>query len=434
MTLFCLRSHVRRTAAFMVASSIGFAAYAQDTTISFRFNDPNADGVLAAISEYEKMNPGVKIDFQRLTWGEARQQYLREYAVGGGPDVVHIAFVWPKGLGQAGALLPLNEMIEKKGLHSGIKDFVAHDLALDGDTQYAVPWTTDTWSMIYRTDLLKEAGITETPKTWEDLLNASRKIKEKTGKVGFGIPLGSASTNTVWFLANFFWWSNGVGLVVEDGKGGYKVGVSAEDIAKAMTYYKTYLDEDLVPEGYLALSSWFDPVLIEGLSNGDVAMGIMPPPNLRSIVASYKEKNPDAGKKLPFTTGPSMTGSFKPQTHLGGKMLGINPNTKNPEAAYDFLSFMTSKSTMSNHYTGELPAQYSLLKTIDVEPWMQGTIDQLSTNARVWGPYIEGPIPFTTMWNSVGREFGSAFVGEKSIDEAAADLLKTLETELAKKK
>ena len=41
-------------------------AHAQDKTLSFRFNDPEAAGVEAAIAEYEAANPGVKIDFQRL--------------------------------------------------------------------------------------------------------------------------------------------------------------------------------------------------------------------------------------------------------------------------------------------------------------------------------------------------------------------------------
>lgn len=407
-------------------------AFAQDKVISFRFNDPDTTGVEAAIAEYEKMNPGIEIDFQQLSWGEARQQYLREFAVGGGPDVVHIAFVWPKDLGRSGALLPLNDLINAKGLHAGIDDFVAHDLALDDGTQYAVPWSTDTWGMVYRTDILEEAGITELPTTWVELLDASRQIKEKTGKIGFATPLGSASTNTIWFLANFYWWSNNVGLIVEDGSGGYKVGVTASDIAEAMTYYKTYLEEELVPAGYLGLSSWFDPVIIEGLADGEIAIGIMPPPNSRAAVASYVSKNPDAGDDLPFTTGKSMSGSFKPQTHLGGKMLGINPNSKDPEAAFDFLSFMTGKLTMGEYYTNELPAQYSLLKEIKFEPWLQGNIDQLSENARVWGPYADGPVAIPTMWNAVGREFGSAFVGEKSIEEAAADLLATMEAELAK--
>ena len=89
---------------------------------------------------------------------------------------------------------------------------------------------------------------------------------------------------------------------------------------------------------------------------------------------------------------------------------------------------------MSESYNNELPAQYELLKTVEVEPWMSGTIDQLSENARVWGAYAEGPLDIPTMWNAVGREFGSAFVEEKSIEEAAADLLETLEDELAKAK
>ena len=427
------RRVLNRAGGSLIALALATPAFAQDKTLSFRFNDPDASGVEAAIAAYEAANPDVKIDFQRLTWGEARQQYLREFAVGGGPDVVHIAFVWPKDLGRSGALLPLNDLIDKNGLHAGITDFVANDLALDDGVYYAVPWTTDTWSMIYNTGVLEEAGVAELPKTWDDMLSLSRTIKETTGKVGFAMPLGSASTNTIWFLANSYWWSNEVGLIVEDGNGGYKIGVTEAEIAEAMTYFKTYLDEGLVPESYLALSSWFDPVIIESISNGSAAAGVMPPPNLRSVVASYMERNPDATHEtVPFQTAKTMTGSFKPQTHLGGKMLGINPNASDPELAFDFLSFMTSSQTMSESYNNELPAQYELLKTVEVEPWMSGTIDQLSENARVWGAYAEGPLAIPTMWNAVGREFGSAFVEEKTIEEAAADLLETLEDELAK--
>ena len=167
--------------------------------------------------------------------------------------------------------------------------------------------------MIYNTDVLEEAGITELPTTWDEMLDFSRTIKEKTGKVGFATPLGSASTNTIWFLANYYWWSNGTGLVVEDGSGGYKIGITEAQIAEAMTYYKTYLDEGLVPESYLGLSSWFDPVIIESLADGSAAAGVMPPPNLRAVVASYKERNPGAtDETVPFQTAKTMTGSFKP--------------------------------------------------------------------------------------------------------------------------
>jgi len=76
----------------------------------------------------------------------------------------------------------------------GSGDYIAMDLATGRDGHvYAVPWTVDCWTMVYRTDLLQQAGITTFPKTWEELRAASLKIHQVTGKTGFGFPAGSAA-------------------------------------------------------------------------------------------------------------------------------------------------------------------------------------------------------------------------------------------------
>ena len=419
-------------AAVCIATTAGMhQAYAEDVTISLRFCDPDAEGVKLALQHFEQAHPGVHVELLRLTWGEALQQYLREYATGEGPDVLHLGGVWPHTMGLQGSLLPLDDFVKKTGLHEGPDDFLMRDLASADGKLYAVPWTADTWSMIYRTDIFEQVGIKTLPKTWDELLEASRVIHAKTGKTGFGLPMGSASTNTIWLLANYYWWSNGVSLIDSDGQGGFKIGVTADDIAKAMRYYKTYLDEGLMPEGFLSLNSWFDPVIIDGLANGNIAAGVMPPPNLRSVIAAYREKHPDG--PLPFATAATPSGSFKPQSHLGGKMLGINPNTKHPDLAWDLVNFLTSEQVLTKDYTNEWPAQYSLLKKVSVEPWLQGTMTQLQNYARSWGAYNESPIPIPSMWNETGRAFGAAFVGQKSVDEAAADFLQFLKNGLNKK-
>ena len=93
--------------------------------------------------------------------------------------------------------------------------------------------------MVYRSDLLKEAGVDKLPQTWAELKAASAAVK-KTGKPGFGFPAGSSSSGAIWFLANYHWWSNGKALVVQKDDGTYALGRDAEDIADAMTYFKSF--------------------------------------------------------------------------------------------------------------------------------------------------------------------------------------------------
>lgn len=402
-------------------------AFAADIELAFRFNDPEAEEMRAALDAFERENPGVGVELQTIAWGESRQQFLREAAVGEGPDVVHIAFVWPRDMGAAGALLPLNDFLDSQPIQGGFDDFIATELSMGPDGNiYGVPWTTDTWAMVYRTDVLEAAGIAEIPRTWEALRDASRAIHEKTGKVGFGFPGGSGPSNTIWFLANYYWWSNGSALVIGDGDG-FRTGITVEQIAEAMAYYDSFFKEGHNPESMLGVTAWFDPAILEGMTNGEQGIAIMPPQQFKQILASYRERNP--GEEPPFVTATTPGGPEGPKTHLGGRMLGINANTEHPEIAWKLVEFMTRGDVLTRYYENQFPAQKTLLKSIEFGPALGGFAEQL-TLARSWGAYSDGPAQIGRMWNAAGRAFGSAFIGERSYEEAAAELLESVEEQL----
>jgi len=69
-------------AAAAFACLVAGGAMAADTTITFRFNDPEAPQMCQALDVFEQHNAGIKVDMQRVTWADAQQQYLREAAVG----------------------------------------------------------------------------------------------------------------------------------------------------------------------------------------------------------------------------------------------------------------------------------------------------------------------------------------------------------------
>jgi multiple sugar transport system substrate-binding protein len=147
----------RLGAALLLATAMlgaASAAKADPVTITFRFNDTEAE-VRGAINEFEKQNPDIKVDLQLIGWSDASNQFLREAAIGEGPDVAHVAQVWVKQFGQAGAVLPLDDFLKNDPPPNGFTDFVAQDLATGTDGHvYGLPWTTDTWALVYRTDLL----------------------------------------------------------------------------------------------------------------------------------------------------------------------------------------------------------------------------------------------------------------------------------------
>ncbi|HEX2556088.1 MAG TPA: extracellular solute-binding protein [Microvirga sp.] len=405
-------------------------ALAQPVTVTFRFNDAEAE-VRGALNDFQAKNPDIKVELQRISWADARGQFLREAAVGEGPDVVHSAQVWVTEMGNAGALLPLDNFLKSSPPPNGFDDFVAQDLARGKSGQvFGLPWTTDTWAMVYRTDLLKEAGIDKLPMTWPDLRQASAEVRKKTGKAGFGFPAGSSSSGAIWFLANFHWWSNGKALVVQRDNGSYAVGLTADDIADTMKYYKSFIDEGDNPKSNLAASDAHDPAIVRAMVTGEQAMAAMPPNTYKQVLQAYADANP--GKPLPFASSPFPKGTEASRSMIGGRMLVINANTKHPEAAWKLAKYLASENVFANHYRTQFPAQKSLLQKVDFGPELKGFAEQLQT-ARTWGPYASGPIPIGTMWNAVGRAFGTALSGQQTPENASKALLQTIQKLMASK-
>ena len=127
--------------------------------------------------------------------------------------MAQLAFVWPRSFGGAGALLPLDDLIDATaGLGvEGWDDFFARDLAVGADGKiYGVPWTTDTFALIYNKDLLAAAGVDEFP---TELGRPARgepgrsTSKHRQGRLGLpGRQLRHADDLV---LPELYWWSKG---------------------------------------------------------------------------------------------------------------------------------------------------------------------------------------------------------------------------------
>lgn len=397
-------------------ASTALGAWA-DVELSFRFNDSEREEMRAALDEFEAANPGITVELQTIAWKDSRDQFLRESAVGQGPDVVHIAFVWTQEMAEAGAVMPIEDLTQYGAFANGFDDFIATDLTMYEGKAYGVPWSADTWAMVYRTDVLAEAGITDMPTTWDELRDASRTIKDKTGKTGFAFP----AANQVWFPVNYYMWSNGSEFISADGSGGFKVGASRDQIVDAMRYFKSYIDEGLASKAILTIDQPHDPALMQALLDGTQGMAMMPTNTYRQLLAAFEETHP--GEEIPFNSGEMMSGTSGPKTHLGGRTLVVNSNTEHPEEAWKLLQFLTSASLFENYYSNQFPAQKSMLAEIEYRPEELGFANQLANNTRTWGAYAASGVGVGPLWNLTARAFGAALSGQTPEEEAADELI-----------
>ncbi len=134
------------------------------------------------ISEFEKENPHIKIDYKKQDPNDYRERLTVRTQNGTGPDIFRFHNTWYPML--KGVLLPLpKETIEKDEFEDNYYDVAKSDLIKNG-TIYAVPLETDTLSLYINTQLFDQesaaTGTTvSTPKTWQEFIDASTRLTKR---------------------------------------------------------------------------------------------------------------------------------------------------------------------------------------------------------------------------------------------------------------
>lgn len=143
-----------------------------------------------AVEAFEKENPDIHVEIMYESWAGWIQTYPTYFEADTQPDVI---FWWDNKLHDSSAnshlvdLSPyLSDELVKK-IPEGVWNLVDPG---DMDGLYYVPSSVDTFVLYYNKDVFKEAGLDPEapPTTWDELLNAAKTIKEKTGKPGVGVP------------------------------------------------------------------------------------------------------------------------------------------------------------------------------------------------------------------------------------------------------
>jgi multiple sugar transport system substrate-binding protein len=333
-----MKNFCRGLTAAAFATLFGLPALAADpVTIHFwvAWDPQQADAIAAKkeIDAYEQSHPGVKIDMQNITYDALHNKVLTALAGGDAPDLSWGVPEWLGELNKMGALRDLSEEAKAWPDRGAIYPNVIDALTIDGHL-LAMPHYLGIRALLVHQDLLKAAGITEPPKTWDELISVAQTIKQKTGKFGFGIAgTGVRSPQELMmYLAQ-----NGLTIADRQPDGKYR-NTWAEDkdkLAKAtevFAFYKSLLDKGAInPDG----ASWGYEEEDTNFSLGQYAMVID-----GAWMDSRAQQNPETMKDVAIVAPP-----YKAQA---ATFFEINPfyvykAGKHPKETWDFVAFMNGK-------------------------------------------------------------------------------------------
>jgi multiple sugar transport system substrate-binding protein len=350
--------------------------------------------------QFEAENPGTTVKVTAVPVASAHDKILTSVAGNQAPDVAMVGTTWMGELARTQTLEEAPASIDQSQFFKGAADTVK----VDGKT-YGVPWYVETRLLYYRTGIAKKAGVTEAPKTWDELKTAARAM-QKEGGAKYGINL---STNN-WQEYLPFVWQAGGELAVDD-----KFTLNSPQGAEATGFYKSFVDEGLSPN---TTKAGFDitPAFVRGTHpmffSGPWHMGLI------------KDAGGDGFEKK-WAVAPMPTKATN-TSFVGGSNWAVFKSTKNRDAAWKFVEWMSKPETQAKWFevSSDLPANQAA--------WKLPALAE-DPNVAIFGKQLENaksPPPFPK-WEEIGtalnNELDSALRSKDTGAQAADQLQKTVD-------
>jgi multiple sugar transport system substrate-binding protein len=368
----------------------GWAANPQETAL-----------LESLLYKFNVANPDIVVKYEPIT-GDYWQAINTMVATGEEPDVYYMDIFQFPAFAQNQVLLPLDDYMAESGVSR--EEFIPaliDAFTFEGAT-YGIPKDFNTLGLFYNRDLFAAAGLDEPTDdwTWDELRAAAEATTDSANNIyGFGVPADPGRFPV-------FVFQNGGRIMSEDFSD--TLLDSAEAVAAAEFYTNFRKDSvgaipgdlgegwqgTLFGKGQLAMvyeGGWLIPYLKEQFP--DINYGVVNPP-----------AGPAGEGNLIFTVA-----------------YVISPNSKNPEAAWRLIEFLTNEESQ----TAVLTSGFALPSRISLQEH-----EYLANNpasAAIFRGALTGAHPF--MWGIVGSDvndqMGKAlervYVEDQPVAEALAE-------------
>jgi multiple sugar transport system substrate-binding protein len=370
------------------------------------------------IADFEKKNPGIKVNYVGIPAASAQSKYDTAIQGGGLPDVGGVGTAMLAEVAVQGALEPLDSRLAKSPLKSKLNENLVESskAAGGGDQLYQVPTSSNNGTLWYRTDLFKKAGLAA-PTTWDTFYKAADKLTDKgKNQFGFTIRGGEGSIAPALDAAysqsgiTSFW--NGDKTTVNDPK-------NVAGLEKYAALYKKVTPAADLNNDFTKMVAQWDSGTIGMLNH-----------NLGSYQDHVKALGVDKFRGIPQPVGAS---GKRVQVSNPVDGMGVFKSSKNKDAAWKFIEFATSAAENSkfNKAAGQVPSNNDAAK----DAWIsEAEPTKLAAAALTDGSTTIVQLPYYLPdWNTISKadnepNFQKVLLGDMS----AKDFLDTMADQLNK--
>ncbi|QAY33396.1 extracellular solute-binding protein [Bifidobacterium pullorum subsp. gallinarum] len=418
-----LAAGVSAAAVLGMAACGGGGSSADDNTIVFWTNATAGDGRQYwedFAAAFESEHEGVTVQIEAIQNEDYEGKLTTAMQdLGSGPDVfMTLGGQKDRDMIAAGQLMDLTDKISDT-----VKTQMA--AALDSATYdgkiYGVPTTVQPGGIWYSKDLFAQAGITEAPTTWEELMDACQKLKDA------GIDPIAVGAKDAWPAAHWYYWLS-LRICSPDvyDESMANKDFSAECWTAAGEKLQELNDAGYFNEGYLTTTAQQGASSSAGLlANHKAAMELMgtwEPGVVRDLTP---DQQPMAD--LGFFAFPSIEDGEGEEGALMGSATSNGVNPEAPEIAIDFVNKMAEKEWQDKFATAfsTIPANAESQADVEDES-LVGLIEALnaSDGMKLWMD--------TSLGANIGTALNTGVVNMLSGTGTPEDIVKAMNDAAAK--
>ena len=300
---------------------------------------------------FEQAHRGVTVDLTVVPFSEASTGIDAGLVSGTAPDVFRVDYPTMGVYASTGVLLDLSDPLAELA-DDVSKPFI--DAVSEGGRLFGIPQHVDTSALVYRPDVLRDAGIGAVPDrpedawSWEEFSAVADKLRDAA-------PDGNAAFAVNWQALGAFRWLNwlfmaGGHLYTRDVS---RSTLRTPEATKALDFTRSFFDQGWVPQTTSTKAATFPDALF---TSGKLAMLFAGNFLLPSFVQTIGKRFDYAVTYLPRDA--------RRASELGGNALVATKDATNPDLVADFLEFMAAPTQMRDFCAAAtlLPTRRSLLE------------------------------------------------------------------------
>ena len=286
----------------------------------------------SVITDFETANSDITVNLEVQSWDNLNDVITTKVQGNQAPDIMNGGPF--AGFAADDLLYPMEDVMSADTL-SDFQDSFADGASVDG-VQYGAPLIASARALFVNEDLLAQAGVATAPTTWDELLDAAKKISAIGGGVaGYGMPLGSEEAqaeSAIWFYGA----GGGFGDASE-------ITIDTPENLEAAEFIQTMVTEGATQADAGATDR---SPLMDVFVQGKIGMIIGLPPTVSQIA----EGNP----ALNYSVNPIPTMDGAPFTlGVADHLMAFKNDDSKKEAITKFLDFLFSADQYVNWVTTE---------------------------------------------------------------------------------